>query len=80
MGYLYRPYDAHTVWGRLIYRWSDGRMGRYTDRSVAGSPSVVIARTVDVTNRLPSTRNSIRSPTPIHASFSRWPPNPDPRR
>ena len=21
MGYLYRPYTAHTVWGRLIYRW-----------------------------------------------------------
>jgi hypothetical protein len=21
MGYLYRPYTTHTVWGRLIYRW-----------------------------------------------------------
>ena len=21
MGYLYRPYTANTVWGRLIYRW-----------------------------------------------------------
>ncbi len=21
MGYLYRPYTVHTVWGRLIYRW-----------------------------------------------------------
>ena len=21
MGYLYRPYTAHTVWGRLIYAW-----------------------------------------------------------
>lgn len=21
MGYLYRPYTAHTVWGRLVYHW-----------------------------------------------------------
>jgi hypothetical protein len=21
MGYLYRPYTANTVWGRLMYRW-----------------------------------------------------------
>ena len=21
IGYLYRPYTAHTVWGRLVYRW-----------------------------------------------------------
>jgi len=21
IGYLYRPYTANTVWGRLIYRW-----------------------------------------------------------
>jgi len=21
LGYLYRPYTANTVWGRLIYRW-----------------------------------------------------------
>ena len=21
LGYLYRPYTANTVWGRLIYHW-----------------------------------------------------------
>jgi hypothetical protein len=21
LGYVYRPYTANTVWGRLIYRW-----------------------------------------------------------
>jgi hypothetical protein len=21
IGYLYRPYSANTVWGRLIYHW-----------------------------------------------------------
>jgi len=21
LGYLYRPYTANTVWGRMVYRW-----------------------------------------------------------
>ena len=21
IGYLYQPYTAHTVWGRLVYHW-----------------------------------------------------------
>jgi hypothetical protein len=33
IGYLYRPYTAHTVWARLIYRWQVARMGAgVTDR------------------------------------------------
>ena len=36
MGYLYRPYTANTVWGRLIYRCREGS-NAITDSSRVGS-------------------------------------------